>query len=121
MKTKVKKRGGKADHKGSLISLFGNASMSFYFDNNGIYFCKDGKPVACMTMEKPMPNIINAAGKPRLTEKHYNGDGYYMRCSAHRTCNGKCADCEKLDELVNRLGEYEDKAEQRTQVCNRNN
>ena len=45
----------------------------------------------------------------RLTEKHYNGDGYYMKCS--ETCPSDCSeicDCEELDRIVDRLGAIED-------------
>lgn len=44
----------------------------------------------------------------RLTEKHYNGDGYYMKCS--ETCPSDCSeicDCEELDRIVDRLGAIE--------------
>lgn len=46
----------------------------------------------------------------RLTEQHYKKtDGYYMKCSEH--CykeDFSCEDCEKFDELVDRLAAYED-------------
>lgn len=45
----------------------------------------------------------------RLTEKHYLGNGYYMKCTEN--CNGEdidCIDCAALDKLVDRLGAYED-------------
>lgn len=45
----------------------------------------------------------------RLTEKHYLGNGYYMKCTEN--CNGEdidCIDCAALDKLVDRLGGYED-------------
>ena len=48
----------------------------------------------------------------RLTEKHYGGKGYYMKCSSVLRCNGTCGDCEELAKAVDRLGEFEDKAEQ---------
>lgn len=51
-------------------------------------------------------------GENRLTEKHYSSKGYYMLCSGVLRCDGKCGDCDELDKLVDRLGEYEDKAEQ---------
>ena len=41
----------------------------------------------------------------RLTEQHYKKtDGYYMKCSEH-CCKEdfSCEDCEKFDELVDRL------------------
>ena len=50
--------------------------------------------------------------KPRLTEKHYSGNGYYMLCSGVLRCDGKCCSCDELEKVVDRLGEYEDKAEQ---------
>ena len=46
----------------------------------------------------------------RLTEQHYKKtDGYYMKCSEH-CCkeNFSCEDCEKFDELVDRLAAIED-------------
>ncbi len=52
------------------------------------------------------------ANKPRLTEKHYSGNGYYMLCSGVLRCDGKCCSCDELEKVVDRLGEYEDKAEQ---------
>ena len=48
----------------------------------------------------------------RLTEKHYGGKGYYMKCSGVLRCNGTCGDCEELARAVDRLGQFEDKAEQ---------
>lgn len=45
----------------------------------------------------------------RLTELHHKkSDGYYIRCSEH--CNNDICDCgcEKFDQIVNRLGAYED-------------
>lgn len=50
------------------------------------------------------------ASEKRLTEKHYNGDGYYMKCSG--TCSGAflCDDCPEMGKLVDRLGELEDAA-----------
>lgn len=45
----------------------------------------------------------------RLTEKHYLEDGYYMKCTEE--CNGEdmdCIDCPALENLVDRLGAYED-------------
>ena len=51
------------------------------------------------------------ANEKRLTEKHYNGKGYYMLCSGVLRCDGKCGDCDELDKLVDRLGEFEDIAE----------
>lgn len=52
----------------------------------------------------------------RLTEKHYGGKGYYMLCSGVLRCDGKCGDCDELDKLVDRLGEFEDKAENTVEV-----
>lgn len=52
----------------------------------------------------------------RLTEKHYGGKGYYMTCSGVLRCNGTCGDCEELEKVVDRLGEFEDKAEQKPQT-----
>ena len=45
----------------------------------------------------------------RLTELHHKkSDGYYMRCSEH--CNNDICDCgcEKFEQIVDRLGAYED-------------
>lgn len=45
----------------------------------------------------------------RLTELHYKkSDGYYIRCSEH--CNNDICDCgcEKFEQIVDRLGAYED-------------
>ena len=52
------------------------------------------------------------ATEKRLTEKHYNGKGYYMKCSGLCHFDGHCANCDELVKIVDRLGEYEDKAEQ---------
>ena len=52
------------------------------------------------------------ATEKRLTEKHYNGKGYYMKCSGLCRFDGHCANCDELVKIVDRLGEYEDKAEQ---------
>ena len=49
----------------------------------------------------------------RLTDKHFSGKGYYMLCSGVLRCNGQCGECEELEKVVDRLGEYEDKAEQK--------
>ena len=46
----------------------------------------------------------------RLTKQHYKKtDGYYMKCSEH-CCKEdfSCEDCEKFDELVDRLAAIED-------------
>ena len=49
----------------------------------------------------------------RLTEKHYNGKGYYLVCSGVLRCDNKCDECEELFKAIDCLGEYEDKAEQK--------
>lgn len=54
------------------------------------------------------------ANEKRLTEKHWNGKGYYMLCSGVLRCDGLCGNCDELGKLVDRLGEYEDKADQPT-------
>ena len=56
------------------------------------------------------------ATEKRLTEKHYNGEGYYMKCSGLCHFDGHCGNCDELEKLVDRLGEYEDKAEQAMEV-----
>ena len=48
----------------------------------------------------------------RLTEKHYSGKGYYLKCSGACPCDGMCDECDELYKAIDRLGEYEDKAEQ---------
>lgn len=46
----------------------------------------------------------------RLTDLHYREDSYYMVCSG--TCDSyKCAGCDKLSDIVDKLGEYEDAEE----------
>ena len=53
------------------------------------------------------------ANEKRLTKKHYDGTGYYMKCSEEcHLVDLSCEDCVKMGNLVDRLGEYEDKAEQ---------
>lgn len=52
------------------------------------------------------------ATEKRLTEKRYNGKGYYMKCSGLCHFDGHCANCDELVKIVDRLGEYEDKAAQ---------
>ena len=43
----------------------------------------------------------------RYTEKHYDGNGYYLICSGNcETLN--CGDCGILDKTVDRLAAYED-------------
>lgn len=43
----------------------------------------------------------------RYTEKHYDGNGYYLICSGNcETFN--CGDCGILDKIVDRLASYED-------------
>lgn len=49
----------------------------------------------------------------RLTDKHYSGKCYYLKCSSDCPNDGFCDDCEKLFEAIDCLGEYEDKAEQK--------
>ena len=51
------------------------------------------------------------ANKKRLTEKHYSGEGYYLKCSSDCPNNNVCDYCEKLYKAIDRLGEYEDNAE----------
>lgn len=48
----------------------------------------------------------------RLTEKHYNGQGYYLLCSGVLRCDNKCDGCPELEKAIDRLGELEDAAEQ---------
>lgn len=57
------------------------------------------------------------ATEKRLTEKHYNGKGYYMKCSGLCHFDGHCANCDELVKIVDRLGEYEDKAKQTVDVA----
>ena len=52
----------------------------------------------------------------RLTLPHYGGKGHYMKCSERLACNGNCGDCDSLDEIVEKLAEYEDKEEQKPQT-----
>ena len=52
----------------------------------------------------------------RLTLPHYGGKGHYMKCSESLACNGNCGDCDSLDEIVEKLAEYEDKEEQKPQA-----
>ena len=52
----------------------------------------------------------------RLTLPHYGGKGHYMKCSESLACNGNCGDCDSLDEIVEKLAEYEDKEEQKSQT-----
>ena len=52
----------------------------------------------------------------RLTLPHYGGKGHYMKCSESLACNGNCGDCDSLDEIVEKLAEYEDKEEQKPQT-----
>lgn len=43
----------------------------------------------------------------RYTEKHYDGNGYYLICSGNcETLN--CGDCGILDKIVDRLAAYEE-------------
>ncbi len=35
-----------------------------------------------------------------------------MRCSGSLECDGLCGNCDELEKVVNRLGEFEDQAEQ---------
>lgn len=44
----------------------------------------------------------------RLTEKHVDGSGYFLKCSGDAACPENCEDCDKLDAAVDRLGMYED-------------
>lgn len=49
----------------------------------------------------------------RLTEKHYDGKGYYLKCSEEcHLVDLSCEDCVEMQKLVDRLGEHEDKTEQ---------
>ena len=53
------------------------------------------------------------ANEKRLTEKHYDGKGYYLKCSEEcHLVDLSCEDCVEVQKIVDRLGEYEDKAEQ---------
>ena len=44
----------------------------------------------------------------RLTERHYDGNGHYMKCSERSKCNGLCGNCDELEKIVDRLAAYED-------------
>lgn len=45
----------------------------------------------------------------RLTEKHYDGNGHYMKCSGENPeCDGLCGNCNELDKIVEKLAAYED-------------
>lgn len=44
----------------------------------------------------------------RLTERHYvEKEGYYLKCSETPNCPNDCEECDRLDDDINRLGEYE--------------
>lgn len=44
----------------------------------------------------------------RLTERHYvEKEGYYLKCSEAPNCPNDCEKCDRLDDAINRLGEYE--------------
>lgn len=44
----------------------------------------------------------------RLTERHYlEKEGYYLKCSETPNCPNDCEECDRLDDAINRLGEYE--------------
>lgn len=51
----------------------------------------------------------------RLTERHYvetegyyvETEGYYLKCSEAPNCPNNCEECSRLDDAINRLGEYE--------------
>lgn len=44
----------------------------------------------------------------RLTERHYQADGYYMACSENCNEDISCIICPAFERLVDRLGAYED-------------
>lgn len=45
----------------------------------------------------------------RLTEKHYSGKGYFMKCSeACANDDEMCGGCPQLDKIIDRLAAYED-------------
>lgn len=45
----------------------------------------------------------------RLTEKHYDGKGYFMKCSeACANDDEMCGGCPQLDKIIDRLAAYED-------------
>lgn len=48
----------------------------------------------------------------RLTEKHYGGKGYYMKCSEKPGCNLKCGECGDYYRFVDRVAEFEDAQEE---------
>ena len=43
----------------------------------------------------------------RLTERHYDGNGHYMKCSGRSECDGLCGNCDELEKIVDRLAAYE--------------
>jgi hypothetical protein len=52
------------------------------------------------------------ANEKRLTAKHYDGKGYYKKCSGVcHLVDLSCDDCVEMEKLVDRLGELEDEAE----------
>ena len=44
----------------------------------------------------------------RLTCKHFGAEDYYMECSSKCDNLDDCGDCPKLQEIINKLGAYED-------------
>ena len=44
----------------------------------------------------------------RLTEKHFNSDIHYMKCSDNCELDVNCIDCPAFEELIERLAAYED-------------
>ena len=45
----------------------------------------------------------------RLTEKHYDGKGYFMKCSeACANDDEMCGGCPQLEKIIDRLAAYED-------------
>lgn len=60
-------------------------------------------------MKEVFNEIYEDDNMERLTEKHYDGKGYFMKCSgACANDDEMCGGCPQLDKIIDRLAAYED-------------
>ena len=88
------------------------AEKSKIIQEQGTYIAEKLVPEREAKLRAELKQVKNGAtggmSMERLTERHYLGSDYYMKCSEECNVDMDCIDCPALEKLVDRLGAYED-------------